>query len=186
MLVFPSVDSDWHSPYNYSHQPHDGLVETVKEVFQGLSLLLHVADDQTEANGEDHQAECVDSIDRPRHWDHLLTHTAIGCEYCVVHYYLDVDYPLVILGLVLGVGRDKWLLRSSCTCQSLVTSQESFVLPFTIQIQSQIVSSTLACCTRQSATKATACLALSLAANTQLDVSTAFPSWTLTTSRNSF
>lgn len=72
MIDSPPVDAYWYLPYDDSHQPHDGLVETVKEVFEGLSLLLHVPDDQTKANGEDHQAECVDSVDLPRHWDHLL------------------------------------------------------------------------------------------------------------------
>ena len=54
-----------------------------KKSFRGLSLLLHAADDQTEADGEHHQAEGVDSVHRPRHRDHLLPAdllAAVECE----------------------------------------------------------------------------------------------------------
>lgn len=102
------IHPSWYLPHNYSHKPHDGLIERVKEVFEGLTLLLHVPDDQTKAYGEHHQAERIDSIDRPRHWDHLLVcyHTAaIGCEYGVIHRHRHVDNLLGILRLELGLKR---------------------------------------------------------------------------------
>lgn len=52
----------WHLPHDYSDQPHDGFIETVKEVPEGLPLFPHAPYDQTKAEGEHHQTKCIDSI----------------------------------------------------------------------------------------------------------------------------
>lgn len=97
-------------PHDYGDQPHDGFIETVKEVLEGLSLFPHAPDDQTEAHGEHHQAESIDSINRPWHWDHLLPRyllATIDREYSVIHCHLHMDYSLCILRLELGLKKER-------------------------------------------------------------------------------
>lgn len=43
-------------PDDDGHHSHDGLVQAVKKMLQDLALLLHVTDDQAQADGEDHQS----------------------------------------------------------------------------------------------------------------------------------
>lgn len=105
MNFHPSIHPSWYLPHDYSDQPHDSFIETVKEVLEGLSLFPHAPDDQAKAYGEHHQTKCIDSINRSRHWDHLLAGyllATIECEYRVIHCHLHMDYPLGILRLELG------------------------------------------------------------------------------------
>lgn len=91
-------------PHDYGNQPHDGFIETVEKVLEGLPLLPHATDDQTKAHGKHHQTESVDPIHFPRHWDHLLPGyhlAAIDCEYCIIHCHCHLDYSLGILRLEL-------------------------------------------------------------------------------------
>lgn len=110
----------WYLPHDYGDQPHDDFIETVKEVLEGLALLPHAPDDQTEADGEHHQAQRVDPINQPRDWDHLLPGdhlAAVECEYCVVHCHRHVDYSLGILRLELGRGRvEERLIHKARIC----------------------------------------------------------------------
>lgn len=88
-------------PHYYGNQPHDGFIETVKEVSQRLPLFPHVPNDQTEAHGEHYQAQSVDSIYRTRHWDHLLPCdplAPVDCKYRLIHSHLNADHSLGILG----------------------------------------------------------------------------------------
>ena len=64
--------SSVYSPHYNSHQPHDSFIQAVKEVSEWPPLFPHAADDQTEADGEDHHAQGVHPVHRPRHWDQLL------------------------------------------------------------------------------------------------------------------
>lgn len=68
--VFCLLSLYW--PDDDGHQPHDRFIQAVKEVPEGLALLLHVADDQTEAHGEDHQSEGIHSSRGAGHRDSLL------------------------------------------------------------------------------------------------------------------
>lgn len=99
-----------HSPHDYSNQPHDGFIETVKEVLEGLSLLPHAADDQTETHGEHHQAQSIDSINCPWHGDHLLPGhllATVQSEYGIIHRHRHMDYSLGIMRLELDFLKKK-------------------------------------------------------------------------------
>lgn len=101
----------WHLPHDDGHQPHDGFIETVEEVFEWLTLLPHAANNQTEAHGEHHQTKSVHSVHCTWHWDHLFSRylmATIDSEYCIIHCHSNMDYSLGILRLELdfkkGVG----------------------------------------------------------------------------------
>lgn len=114
--IHSSIHQSWYLPHDYGDQPHDGFVETVKKVLEGLSLFLHAPDDQTEAHGEHHQAQSVDSVHRPWHWDHLLPGyllATIECEYRVIHCHLHMDYSLGILRLELDFKKERGRVKYS-------------------------------------------------------------------------
>lgn len=106
----PLIHTFLHLPHDYGNQPHDGFIETVEEVLQGLSLFPHAPDDQTEAHGEHHQAKSIDSINHPWHWNHLFPGyllAPIDCEYCVIHCHLHTYHSLGILCLKLDFKKRK-------------------------------------------------------------------------------
>lgn len=108
--VHQPIHPSLHLPHDYGNQPHDGFIETVEEVLEGLSLFPHAPNDQTKEHGEHHQAKSIDSVNRPWHWDHLLPGyvlATIECEYCVIHCYLHMDYSLGILRLELDFKKDR-------------------------------------------------------------------------------
>lgn len=95
---FPTLN---HSPHDNCNQPHDGLIQTVKEIPQRLALLLHVPNDEAKAHGEDHESERIDSINRSQHWYQLFSfeflRLVIQTEQRVVHQNFNCDHPLGIL-----------------------------------------------------------------------------------------
>lgn len=56
-------------PHDHGHQTHDGFVKRVKELSQGLPLLLHVSNHESEAHGEDNESQGIDPVHRPWDWD---------------------------------------------------------------------------------------------------------------------
>lgn len=94
-------------PHDYSDQPHNGFIETVKEVLERLPLFLHAPDDQTEADREYHHAESIEAINQARHWDQLLLGdplAAVDWDQAVIHCNRNVDFSLGILRLELQRG----------------------------------------------------------------------------------
>lgn len=61
-----------HSPHDNGHQSHNGFIQTVEEVSQRSTLLFHVSNDETEAHGEHHQTQSIDSIHCSQNRYHLL------------------------------------------------------------------------------------------------------------------
>lgn len=92
---FPTLN---HSPHDNCNQPHDGLIQTVKEIPQRFSLLLHASNDEAKGHGEDHESECIDSINRSQHWYHLLMFDVLRAVIqTVVHQNCKCDHSLGIL-----------------------------------------------------------------------------------------
>lgn len=94
-----------YSPHDNGDQPHDGLIETVEELPEGLALLLHVADDEAKAHGEDHQPQGIDPVHRARDRDHLLPGNLLSqvgqVEDRVVHCHRYMDNSLPVFGFEL-------------------------------------------------------------------------------------
>ena len=110
MTTLHSIDPSRYLPHDYGDQLHDGFIETVEEVLEGQPLVPHAPDDQTEAHREDHQAESIDSIHRPWHWDQLLPGhllATIECEDGIIHCHLHTDYSLGIVRLELEKKKKK-------------------------------------------------------------------------------
>lgn len=61
-----------HSPDNDAHQPHNSLIEAVKEVPQDSALVFHATNDQPKGHREDHKAQGIDAISWARHRHSLL------------------------------------------------------------------------------------------------------------------
>ncbi len=108
--LHPSIHPSWYLPHDYGHQPHDGFIERVKEVLEGLSLFPHAPDDQSKADGEHHQTESIYSIDRPRNWDQLLPGNLLAIierEYRLIHCHRHMDYSLGIVSLELDFNKER-------------------------------------------------------------------------------
>lgn len=49
-------------PDDYIHQKHYGFIQTGKEISEGFSFWLHVAQDETKGKGEDQQTQNIHAI----------------------------------------------------------------------------------------------------------------------------
>lgn len=98
-----------HSPHDDGDEPHDGVVETVEEVPEWLTLLLHATNDEAEAHGEDDEAKGVDAVHCAKNWDivlitQLLAYT--GTVHRTVHRHPHRHCPLPGLSLKLHTHRE--------------------------------------------------------------------------------
>ena len=106
-IAHPSSLSASYSPHNNGNQPHDSFIQAVKEVSEWPPLIAHAADDQTEADGEDHHAQGVHPVHRPRHRNQLLVSQLLApveAEDGFIHRHLHHDHSVSVLRLELDSG----------------------------------------------------------------------------------